>query len=167
MQQTLQEYQTRTRKNLCKKQKYEYGSNVSKHPLYAIYHAMMHRCYDDKTSSYERYGALGVEVCARWRESFWSFVEDVGERPDGKTLDRIDPFGNYEPSNVRWATRQEQEANKRVPRRKTSFLEKSYIPAKFSENALLSHLGHPLVSLYREYFIPAKFLGKRRTGNLK
>lgn len=74
---------------------------------------MIGRCYLSSNKSYVRYGAKGVTVCDRWRENFAHFVEDMGERPPGYTLDRIDPFGNYSPENCRWASKLTQSQNKR------------------------------------------------------
>lgn len=86
---------------------------LSKHPIYQVWQTMIQRCYNKNTYAYRWYGELGVTVCDRWRYSFENFLADMGERPVGESLDRIDPFGNYEPGNVRWADRETQLANKR------------------------------------------------------
>jgi hypothetical protein len=80
---------------------------------YRTWDAMRARCYKPHNISYKYYGALGVQVCESWNNSFEAFLSDMGERPEGKTLDRIDPAGNYEPGNCRWATSKEQAINKR------------------------------------------------------
>lgn len=81
---------------------------------------MRSRCLDPNSSSYSYYGGRGVTICKQW-DSFEQFLKDLGPRPKGKTLDRIDPNGNYEPSNCRWATRREQCWNKRNSRIVTAF----------------------------------------------
>lgn len=76
------------------------------------YRSMLNRCYNAKMACYCRYGARGIAVCERWRESFENFLEDMGERPSvSHTIDRINGSGNYEPSNCRWATKLKQARN--------------------------------------------------------
>lgn len=78
-------------------------------PTYASWHAMINRCHTNPANrQWKNYGGRGISVCNRWRNSFADFLDDMGERPGGTTLDRIDPDGNYEPSNCRWATPTEQ-----------------------------------------------------------
>jgi hypothetical protein len=72
---------------------------------------MVQRCTDPRSTNYERYGARGITVCERWRE-FKNFLADMGERPDGTSIDRIDPNGNYELCNCRWATPKRQARNR-------------------------------------------------------
>ncbi len=83
-------------------------------PTHNTWTSMHSRCRDPRNTSYPRYGARGITVCERW-ESFANFLEDMGERPDGKTLDRLNGDGDYDPENCRWATKAEQEANKSNP----------------------------------------------------
>jgi hypothetical protein len=73
---------------------------------------MRNRCNNPNNKSYKYYGGRGIEVCERWGD-FLDFIEDMGERPIGYTLERIDVDGNYEPSNCKWATWSEQVKNRR------------------------------------------------------
>src|SRR5208337_856030 len=84
-----------------------------KHPLFPTWKGMLGRCHDPSQLGYARYGALGVTVCERWRNSFEAFIADMGPKPSSRhaaySIDRYpDPCGNYEPGNCRWATDVEQ-----------------------------------------------------------
>jgi hypothetical protein len=76
---------------------------------------MLTRCHNCSNENYQRYGAHGIQVCDRWRNSFAAFLEDMGERPSLRhSIDRYpDKDGNYEPGNCRWATRGQQNRNTR------------------------------------------------------
>ena len=79
---------------------------------YRSWSAMRRRCYNQRAENYSLYGGRGIKVCEQWR-NFENFLNDMGERPVGTSIDRIDPNGNYEPANCRWATPMQQRHNQR------------------------------------------------------
>jgi hypothetical protein len=82
--------------------------------LYWVWSAMIQRCHNQNNEAYHRYGGRGILVCNRWRTSFHAFAEDMGPRPEGDfSVERIDNNKGYGPDNCCWATRQEQNSNKR------------------------------------------------------
>lgn len=102
-------------------------------------HAIKERCLTQSCSSYAHYGGRGIRVCDKWLNSFESFLADMGERPGpGYSIDRIEPDGDYEPGNCRWATVVEQNRNKRTNVRYT-INGKTQLAADWARESGLSH----------------------------
>ncbi len=81
-------------------------------PTLRAYHHAKARCQNPNDAKFPAYGGRGIQMCDRWSDSFEAFLSDMGDRPEGLTLERIDVNGNYEPDNCRWATRHDQTRNK-------------------------------------------------------
>lgn len=105
-----------------KEQAAKFASSTVKHghyignratPTYRSWQSMLRRCMATEGKHYRDYVEKGVKVCEEWKTSFTQFLQDMGARPIGMTLDRINPAGNYEPCNCRWATILEQRHNRR------------------------------------------------------
>lgn len=112
----------------------EGNHGYSHHALWDIYSSMKQRCKDKSQQAYQEYGGRGIVVCDHWLEpngqGFLNFLEDMGDRPEGMTLDRIDPNGNYCKENCRWKSRSVQSFNTRT--RKDNVL--GYTGVGLSEN---------------------------------
>jgi hypothetical protein len=86
-------------------------------PLYHVWRSMIYRCYSTKSNQYVDYGGRGIKVCPEWRTNYHKWIQDMGPRPKGTSIDRIDNDGDYTPENCKWSTKKEQQRNQRVTRK--------------------------------------------------
>lgn len=91
------------------------GGRQRKAPEYHSWQSAKQRCNNPNNVGFRWYGGRGIQMCSRWQNSFAAFYADMGPRPAGTTIDRIDSDGHYEPGNCRWATKAEQTVNQRKP----------------------------------------------------
>lgn len=98
------------------------GQNRTKHPLYKLYHGMKDRCYNPNNTFYRYYGGRGIGMDKRWlgNNGFTNFCKDIGERPEGYTIDRIDNNKGYSPDNCMWKSRSDNQLNRGLQSNNTS-----------------------------------------------
>jgi hypothetical protein len=103
--------------------KYKHGHSTRKGQsgAYSSWVEMKRRCYYKRGLHFKNYGGRGIAVCERWRFSFEYFLADMGQRPEGHEIDRVNNDGNYEPGNCRWVTREVNQLNKRSHHYITAF----------------------------------------------
>lgn len=106
----LRHRKTRECRNCAYDQIRTHGQHKTR--TYRTWIAMRNRCQSETSKAYANYGRRGISFCKRWQK-FENFLEDMGEAPEGLSIDRINNNGNYEPGNCRWSTRKEQCRNKR------------------------------------------------------
>lgn len=100
----------------CKRRETNVKHGMSNSRVYSVWKSMVQRCHNPNDRSFENYGGRGIQVCEEWRDNFSQFIADMGIRPDGFDLDRIDNDKGYSPENCRWVSRLRNLNNKRTNR---------------------------------------------------
>lgn len=127
------------------------GEDRTTNPLYGTYKQMVQRCQNPNHKYYKYYGGRGITVCKRWQppHGFTNFLADMGERPEGMTIDRIRNDRGYTPDNCIWATRSEQQINTRVSSANTTGTKGVHLhkvtgryTAYIERNGKRKHLGY-------------------------
>ena len=117
----------------------------TEHPLYNTYQGIRGRCLQKTDKDYPRYGGRGVKLCERWSgvDGFFNFIEDMGERPEGYTIDRVDFLGDYSPENCRWADINTQALNRRDVKNRgvIYYPDKNKYRARISVDGVSHNLG--------------------------
>lgn len=122
----------------CQQLKAVTSHGMTGDPIFRSWESMKSRCLNPNDPSYDRYGGRGIKICKSWISSFETFYADMGKRPKGKSLDRIDNAGDYTPKNCKWSTPKEQAANRRSTRFIT-YNGKSYALAVLAKKFCISH----------------------------
>jgi hypothetical protein len=110
-------------------------------PVYRSWASAKSRCITPTNDRYSSYGGRGITMCDRWLNSFENFLEDMGERPESMSLDRIDVDGNYETSNCRWATAKEQSNNTRSQKERGGSLQELADKSSLSVSTIQTRLS--------------------------
>lgn len=133
----------------CKETKTTHGDGSRRRSVkeYRIWTHIKERCYNPNSMAFKDYGARGIAVCARWKNSYAEFLKDMGRCPQGLQIDRIDNSGNYEPGNCRWADRFIQSDNRR------SVIHITHSGIRLNLKAWSRKLGIPYLRLYGRYVL--------------